>query len=206
MKETVAAFARRTGQSYDPPQSIARIARPLGEEDECPTLFRFGGACGMLAHFLGELTHLGPTADGELWAADATVHSEAEGAAHFGTFAMLQPLHYAMARSPQAANAQLWVGANRAIVDPGHVIWIPPSKVRAPIPWDRIEDASQAAEFLGAVEREEQLVQESLSIYLEEVLEIARAGVPDPWRKWCDRPREERQRVLAEYGLQARWT
>lgn len=209
MKESVAAFIRRTGSTYEPPPSIARIARPLAEEEECPTLFRFPGPCGLLAHFLGELTHLGPQPPGvtsELWAADATVHSEANGAALFGTFAILEPLRFAMAVSPLPATAQLWVGENRPIDDPGRVVWIPPSAVRAPIPWDRIADAAHAREFLGAVEREENVVKESLSLYLEELLEVARAGVPDPARKWCDRPREERQRVLAEYGLDARWT
>lgn len=206
MKETVAAFRRRTGGTYEPPASVARMARPLAGDEACPTLFRFPGPCGLLAHFLGELAYLGPEPGGELWAADATVHSEANGAALFGTFAILQPLRFTMAVSPQHATAQLWVGENRPIADPGHVVWIPPSAVRAPIPWDTIEDATQARGFLGAVEREENVVKESLSLYLEELLEVARAGVPDPARKWCDRPREERQRVLAEYGLEARWT
>lgn len=201
--ESPAEFAHRTGGSYDPPPAIAMAARALAPDERCPTLFRFPGACGLAEYFLGSMTTLAKPANAELWAAADPLNGEVPGVVHFGTFALLQPLRFGMCE----ASPGLWVGANRAIDDPGRILWIPPSATAARIPWDRIADASDAVAWLGSgVDRERDEVIDSLDLYAREVEDIARAGVPDPEIRWCDRPEELRARLLAEFGLGATWT
>jgi hypothetical protein len=207
VKETVAAFRARTGLPYDPPQSLTPIAKPLGENDACPTLFRFPGPCGMLDHFLGTMERIAPVPDGELWAAAAPKNGEAAGAIHFGTFALLEPLRFAMCATRDAG---IYVGVNRPVEDPSRAVWIPPSKLVAPIPWDTVRDADEARAHLGSAAdregREARDVMEALTLYLDELTSVAKAGVPDPAIRWCDRPPELRRRTLDEFGIPARWT
>lgn len=226
MTESPAEFTRRTGRPYNPPQSITTVARasdrsengvgarreaepqpsavrPLAPDAPCPTLFRFPGGCGLAEYFLGSLFTLAKSADAELWAAAGPVNAEVPGAIHFGTFAILQPLHFGMCE----ATPGIWVGANRPIDDPGHIAWVPPSAMLASIPWERIADAEDLASRLGSgVERERGEVIDSLDLYAREVEAIARAGVPDPEIRWCDRSEELRTKLLAEFGVSAVWT
>lgn len=202
--ETPAEFARRTGGSYDPLRSIATgSTRALAPDEPCPTLFRFPGACGLAELFLGSLVTLAKRGDAELWAAASPRNTEVPGAIHFGTFALLQPLRFGMCE----ASPGIWVGANRAIDDPGRIAWIPPSAMAAPIPWERIADADEAASWLGSgSHRERAEIIDALDLYAREVEAIALAGVPDPEIRWCDRPEELRAKLLAEFGVSAVWT
>jgi len=203
MTESPADFLRRTGETYDPPQSIMTAARALGPDETCPTLFRFPGGCGLAEFFLGSLTTPAKRGDAEFWAAADPCNTEVPGAIHFGTFALLQPLRFGMCE----ATPGLWVGGNRAIDDPGRIVWIPPSSMEAAIPWERIADADDAASWLGGgVERERGEVIDALELYAREVEAIALAGVPDPEIRWCDRPEELRAKLLAEFGVGAVWT
>lgn len=203
MTESPAEFARRTGRPYEPLQSRTTAARVLGPADACPTLFRFPGACGLVEWLLGSLVTLGKRTDAELWAATAPLNGEVPGAIHFGTFALLQPLRFGMCE----ASPGIFVGANRPLDDPDRIAWIPPSAMEAAIPWDRVSSAGEAAEYLGTgIEREREAVIDSLDLYAREVEAIAKAGVPDPEIRWCDRPEELRAKLLAEFGVGAIWT
>ena len=55
VKEPVAAFERRTGERYDPPDWLRALGEPLSPRESCPTLFRFPGPEGLQAHFQGRL-------------------------------------------------------------------------------------------------------------------------------------------------------
>ena len=227
MRETVAEFERRTGLRYAPPESVTKIAqlgasgklgRVLSPDDAAPTLFRFPGPCGLLEHFLDGLIDerseserraspkgeraikLAPVP--ELWAADRAVNSEARGAAAFGTLVLLQPLRHDMVETKDAG---IWVGVNRA-VDPDTIVWLPPSLVDAAIPWDRIAHAEEAREALGPTDREREDVLASLSRYVEELLAVTKAAIGDPQVRWCDRPAEERQKLLQSHGVAPHWT
>lgn len=203
MRETVAEFRRRTGSSYEPPEFVTKTARPLAEDEPCPTLFRFPGPCGVLEQLAGSVTRLGPMPDGELWAADHPVNTEARGAAHFGTLAILEPLRFAFGRRPEPG---IFLGANRPVDDAEGVAWVPPSALAAPVPWDRLRTAGEVHAILAGHARERDAVLASLERYLEELLEVARVGIDAPEVRWCDRPEEERLRLLAENGLVARWS
>lgn len=202
MTESPDEFSRRTGRPYEPPQS-GTTARVLAPGDPCPTLFRFPGACGLVEWLLGSLVTLAKPGDAELWAATSPVNGEVPGAIHFGTFALLQPLRFGMCE----ASPGLWVGANRPLDDPGRIAWVPPSAMEAAVPWERIADAGEAgAHFGSGLERERGEVIDSLELYSREVEAIAKAGVPDPEIRWCDRPEELRAKLLAEFGVASIWT
>ena len=201
MKETVAEFTRRTGITYEPPEFVTKQARALGSDEALPTLFRFPGPCGLIEEFLQGVERLGPAPGGELWAADAPVNSEARGAAHFGTIALLQPLRFHFARQQPG----IFVGVNLPIPRE-ELIWIPPSRVQARLPWDSIATAADAAALLGSTDRERDDVLAALSEYREELEAVARAKIDRPDVRWCDRPAEERARLLAEHGVPSPWT
>jgi len=203
MKETVAEFTRRTGLPYDPPPASTALGRALAGTEAVPTLFRFPGPCGLLDNFLGTLHRLAAEPGGPLWAADASLNREAPGAAHFGTMALLEPLRFAVVAHPDKG---IYVGQNREIHDAGSVVWVPPSALQAPIPWDQVRDGAQARSYFRGLEQEENEVKEALGLYLEELVEVGRVGIPDPGTRWCDRPREDRLRLSAHYGIAARWT
>lgn len=199
MRETVADFTRSTGIAYDPPEFVTRQARALGPNDALPTLFRFPGPCGLVEEFLQGIETLAPAA--ELWAADRPVNSEARGVTHFGTIALLRPLRFSFA----AERPGIWVGKN-APIPRDELVWIPPSAVHAPIPWDSIATAEQAGAQLGDTTHEREVILAALSLYREELDAVAAAGLPGREIRWCDRPDEERARLLAEAGLTPRWT
>lgn len=201
MKETVAEFTKRTGLKYTPPKFVTKQATALERDEALPTLFRFPGPCGLLEEFLQGAKLLGPQKGGELWAADAPLNSEARGAEHFGTIALLQPLRFHFARQQPG----IYVGVNLPIPRE-ELAWIPPSRIRAAIPWDSIKTASEAAKALGNTERERHEVLADLAEYRKELVAVAKAKIDRPDVRWCDRPAEERARLLKAKRLASPWT
>ena len=55
MRETVAAFEKRTGTTYDPPPSVGALGRRLAPGESCPTLFRYPGPEGLRDLLIGQL-------------------------------------------------------------------------------------------------------------------------------------------------------
>lgn len=204
MKETPRAFERRTGGRYDPPGWLRQLARPLDADRALPTVFRYPGPCGMKRWFEGRLETLGPPDDRILWFAEPTIHEDALGAAHFGTFAILEPLAF----QPCAIRrGGVYVAENRPVAVDAPVAWVPPGALHAPLPWDELATAGAARAALAPfVAAERARVEESLGRYHEELAAMRRSGAPGPWILWHDVPARVRRRMLDRWGVAPVWT
>ncbi|HSB60746.1 MAG TPA: hypothetical protein VLI67_03435 [Vicinamibacteria bacterium] len=204
MKETVAAFRRRTGLAYAPPASLRVRGRPLGPREACPTLFRYPGPEGLQA-FLGGLPGpLAPPGLDWVWLGAGPLVGQARRGRLFGTVAVLEPLRLSPCRT---GRSQVWVGWNRPAGEPGSLAWVPPSAAGSPLAWDRIRDADDLRRRLGPrYEEERERVAELLGAYLEELRALRQAGAPGPTRPWCGVSAARRRTLLERYGVRARWT
>lgn len=203
MRETPRGFRRRTGASYQPPGWLLEQGRPLAPGEACPTLFRYPGPCGLSDFFAAGLPHLGPVRGGPLWMASMRLWRDVSGARLFGTLAVLQPLHANPCRSRRRG---VYVGVNTRL-RPEHVAWLPPSGLRARLPWDRIATADEARERLDTyVRRDEARVRDELGSYVEELQQLEAAGAKPLDSPWCEVPAARRRRLLARYGVQPRWS
>jgi hypothetical protein len=206
MEESPRSFTGRTSIAYAPPERVTFLARPLAPDERCPTLFRYPGPCGLADWFAGTMTRLGPDSTHRLlWLADRPLWRDVEGARHFGTLAVLAPLRFQVG----AHGPGVWLGANEALgpVERESVVWVPPSAFAGAIPWGSIGSAAAARPFLPpdlASERHRAI--DALCRYLEELDGLRRAGAPGPGLPWCQVPRAERLRLLADHGLRAVWT
>jgi hypothetical protein len=198
VKETPAAFRARAGLPYLP-----RVAgaRPLADDEPCPTLFRYPGPAALLEALARALPPLAAPGSEVLWLAVDPL--AAAPAARFGSLALLEPL-----RLSPAVVEQAFAAAARADVDEERVVWIPPSRIAAGgEPWDAVATRADARALLGpGWEDERARLVDELAGYLEEMAELARAGAPAPGVPWCEIPATERARLLAEHGLRGRWT
>jgi hypothetical protein len=200
MQESPRSFTARTSIAYAPPAHVTFLARPLGADEPCPTLFRYPGPCGLADWFAGTMTRLGP---GELlWLADRPLWRDALGAGYFGTLAVLQPLRFHAA----AHGPMVYVGENAAL-DPAHIVWLPPSALGRRVPWAALADAAAARPHLPADRAgERHRAIESLSRYLEELEGMRRSGAPGPGIPWCQIAAGERLRRLAAAGVAPVWS
>lgn len=207
MKERVAAFERRTGESYAPPAWLRALGDALSPRESCPTLFRFPGPEGLQAHFQGRLRQLSPPGRGHLWLTSRPTGAYPRPVDLFGTLAVLQPLRLQPCRTHCFTHTRdNWVGLDRP-VEPDTLAWVPPSLVRAEVDFDRVRTAAEARRRFGAGYEDERLrIMDRLSAYLEELSELARAGAPGPSRHWCSVPARERRSLLSRHGLRPRWT
>jgi len=204
VKESVAAFERRTGLVYAPPRFLRTLGRPLRPREPCPTLFRYPGAEALLAHLRGGLAWLAPSGTDWVWLSRSPTGARLHGVALFGTVAVLEPLRL----SPCVARERgAFLGANREVSGGEGLVWVPPSRVRARVPWDRIRRPEEAVRRLGRRYDEERAeVAERLSAYLEELPALRRAGALDPPRPWCAVGPRRRRALLDRYGVAAAWT
>lgn len=203
MKETIAAFTKRTGEDYDPPSALRALARPLGPREACPTLFRYPGPHRLADLMRGGAEPLGPPGALWVWLAGAASGTSPRAARLFGAVAVLEPLRL----TPCHRRSGQYLGVNRALEDPEALVWVPPAIVKAPIAWDRVRSAAQARGRIGpgysdALAR----VAERLSAYLEELSALARSSAPGPPVPWCELPALERRRRLADLDVVPRWT
>lgn len=202
MKETVAAFERRTGRAYAPPEALCRLGRRLRQDEPCPTLFRYPGPEALADFLRGRLRRLAPASAPWVWLATRAIGS-ARAARRFGAIAVLEPLRLqpVVVRRGQLLARNLWLG------DPEDSVWVPPSVVSKPIAWDRIRRASEAIRRMKDLHPKElSIVSENLNHYLNELSALRRAGVPGSERPWCDIARNERRRILAAAGIEGPWT
>lgn len=203
MKESVAAFERRTGAAYRPPAELSAIARPLGRRQACPTLFRHPGPRALLELLRGGLLRLAPPDRRAVWLAEAADATDRKPALTFGAVAVLQPLRLSPCRLEGAA----WLAPNRPLDGASALAWVPPSAVRVPVDWDRIAEPEQAAAACGPrLTAERRRVEARLSAYLEELSALRAAGAPGPGRPWLEVPAAERRRVLERHGVRPTWT
>ncbi|GMV40335.1 MAG: hypothetical protein AMXMBFR64_20510 [Myxococcales bacterium] len=211
MRETVAQFESRSGQRYRPPAWLRAVARPFAPDDACPTLFRYPGPCGLRELWGMGLPQLGPATVQGLWVAEAPLHEGVLGAAHFGTLALLEPLRLHPCRAtedtPVHTTATLLLALNRPTERCGSTVWVPPSRLHAPLPWDSLQDPREARALMEpGWEEERREVHASLGAYLEEMGELQLRGAPGPHKAWCEVPREERRELLSRFGAKGRWT
>lgn len=201
MKETVAAFERRTGLVYAP----ATAGRPLARSDACPTLFRYPGPEGLRDHLHGTLRRLAPSGR-VLWLTRDPKGGAGQPRAVklFGIVAVLEPLRL----SPSLARERgAYLGTNALLAELRGIAWVPPSLIGARVPWDRLRDEAQLRRHAGAGQGDERArVLEALARYLEELAALRRAGAPAPRRPWCATPARARRAVLERYGVRPAWT
>jgi hypothetical protein len=198
MKETPAAFTRRTSIAYAPPAHIRVVARPLAPGEPCPTLFRYPGPCGLADFFAGGLAALGP--HDLAWMSARTWFEDSVGARRFGTLAILQPLRL----QPGRFRRGIYAGDNRPLDEGDEIVWLPPSLVDARLPWDDLATAAAARARIDA--RERPLVVDDLCAYLEELDALRASGLPGPGVPWLTVPLAERRRLLAVAGVPGAWT
>lgn len=207
MKERVLAFERRTGERYAPPAWLLTMGTALGPRESCPTLFRFPGPEGLQAFFQRRLRLLSPPGRRHVWLTQRPTGAYARPASLFGTLALLQPLRYQPCRTHCFTHTRdNWVALDRAL-DPDEIAWIPPSRVRDRLGLDRVHSAAEARRRFGAgYDDERARAADQLSVYLEELSELRRAGAPGPKRHWCVVPSAERRRLLARHAVRPLWT
>lgn len=218
MRETVRSYETRTASRYSPPARLAPIGRPLRIDEECPTLFRYPGPCG-LAEWWGldastpSMRRLGPARNADLWMSESPLHSHAPGARHFGLIAVLQPLTFALMRGEQAeppvgdsgVPIGVFVAENRDLRDEA-LVWVPPSRLGGELPWDSLAHADEAQEALGRVDEEQAAVIAQLQAYRAELAGMQAAGAPGPNGPWCAVPQAARLEQLDRYGVRAAWS
>lgn len=205
MRETVAAFQIRTGLRYAPPAWLRASARPLAPDEACPTLFRYPGPCGLRELWGMGMPRLGPPSVRGLWVADAPLHGDVIGALHFGTLAMLEPLRAHPCRADTRPG--LLLALNRPLPACGPLVWVPPSRLLLPLPWDALADPREARALMGpGWDEERREAHAALGAYLEEMGELERRGAPGPRTPWCEVPEHERRSMLERWGVRGRWT
>ena len=207
MRETIARFERRTGTRYEPPPRNRLLGEPLGRGASCPTLFRFPGPEGVLAHLQERLGRPGPPERGHVWLTSRPTGACPRPVGLFGTLVLLRPLGLQPCRTHCFTHTRdAWVALNRAPED-GSVAWMAPSLVRSGLDLDRVRTAEDAQRRFGPrAEDERRVVADRLHAYLEEMQELRRAGAPGPLRHWCSVPAAERRAVLDRHGVAPRWT
>jgi hypothetical protein len=208
VKETIAAFERRTGERYAPPLWLRALGTPLARRESCPTLFRYPGPEGLQALFQDRLNALGPAGlgRGHLWLTSRPTGAWPRPVSLFGTLALLRPLRLQPCRTHCFTHKRdNWIALDRA-VDPDETAWVPPSFTRG-FSFDRVSTAAEARRRFGpGYEDERRRVEERLSAYLEELSELRRAGAPGPRVHWCMVPERERRAVLSLHGVRPGWT
>ena len=204
MKESPAAFERRTGVGYQPPAWLAARGRPLGPRESCPTLFRYPGPEGLRGALGGALRRLAPPGVEAVWLSADLGGERGRAVRMFGTLAILQPLRL----QPCATRRRgAYLGVNGDVDDALHAVWVPPSAVKERIAWDRLRTSEDALRRLGRSWQEErERVADRIAAYLEELSELERAGAPRPERPWLSVPLRERRALLARHAVAPRWT
>lgn len=210
MLETPQQFERRTGKAYRPDPALKAFGRPLKGDEALRTQFRFPGACGM-ASFLGldaSPPTLGPVGQEHAWLTDQIEHSFSNGARHFGTLAVLQPLRFGPLRGeydrpPIGKNGEtlpVWAFPNRPVTPDDAVVWIPATL--SDLPWDFIADASDLPDV--STERDE--ATEQLRRYREELSALKGAGAVPVAGAWSEISLETRQATLERHRVPPVWT
>lgn len=222
MRDTVHGYELRAGRPYGPADWVAALGRALADDEACPTLFRYPGPCGIQA-IVGRdgkppegFTALGPPDRLVAWLSDATAHSGATGTALFGTVALLDPLGLgpALVIAPPFTHptglggqrANVYVVENAPIGEGAAIVWVPPSKILAPIPWDDVATVEDANDALGAhLDEERREVSRRLTDYLAELDALKAAGAVGPGRPWCEVPEDQRRALLDRHGIARRF-
>lgn len=211
MRESVAEFTARTGLAYAPDEELLAWGRPLAIDEECPTLFRYPGPCGVRDVVTGRGRALGAPASRVVWLSCDPVPLQAPSAARFGTLAVLRPLRLGPVASDEPGVYVAWnaatfaggaVGSSVAAAD--EVIWVPPTGFA--LDWDRIATADAVRAALPGWDSARDAVLADLDVYDDEVRRLHEAGGEHPDVKWAEVPPGERRRLLARLGVEPLWS
>jgi hypothetical protein len=170
-------------------------------EKAIPTLFRQPGPEALRAFLEGRLRRLAPAEATVLWLHERPAATRPGATRAFGVLAVLDPRRFAAHR----AGRGIWRAENRPCSG-AEVVWTPPSALKRPILWSRLNGVDAARRHFGGGYGDERArVLESIAAYLEEVSSLERAGVRSDIA-WCERPCVERRRVLERHAIRGRWT
>jgi hypothetical protein len=204
MRETIQAYQRRTGRAYAPVAGLPENARALAADEDCPTLFRYPGPCGLGDHAQGRLRLLGHPGGDVLYMTAVPIFEDTLSAAHFGLLAILQPLRFSPCPTERAG---VYVAANRPVEDDDPVVWVPPSALEVELPWDTLATVAEADACLAPfLARDGEAARASLRAYVEELDAMRRTGAAGPIVPWCTVPRERRCEIMAAAGVRPIWT
>lgn len=211
MRETPAAFARRTGTRYAPPPTLLSAlppgGRPLRPREACPTLFRYPGPRGLAGLLDGRRGRLAPPEAPGTWLS-VRPGAAGRGPELFGAVALLEPLRLHPCLAPDAAGGpDAYLGLNAALGEGEGAVWVPPSAFGRRVAWDRLLTADEVRRRLGRdLAKERGAVRDALGAYLEEMDQLSRAGLPPLPKAWHDVGRARRRSLLASCGAVGRWT
>lgn len=200
VRESVAAYRRRTGAPYAPPPSLARAATPLAGRESCPTLYRFPGAAGIARCLRDPRATLAELPGNLVWLSEEAPGSP--GARCFGALVVPCPLVVHACRSREPGH---WIAADAPISS--CAAWLPPEALQDPARFRDVATPAQARRLLGrsaAAARARVLTE--LGRYFEELAALRASGTRAPRLPWCDIPAARRRRLLEEHGIPRRWT
>lgn len=206
MKETVAAFLKRTGKTYAPGPELRGFGRLLRPAEACPTLYRYPGPEGLQAALQGTLRRLAPQGRAGVWLSTDIRGCSGQPAAVrlFGTLAVLEPLRLSPVKTRER---NLLLGENRRLDDLAAIAWTPASALRKRLAWDRLRTSDEVARAVGRRYAEERArTLDQLHAYLEELDALRRAGVTGDASPWCSLRSAERRKRLAAGGIRPIWT
>ncbi len=213
MRETVASWSARTAARYTPPEALRTHGRALRDDEPCPALFRYPGACGLEDELAGRtVERLGPAWSDVLWLGDAPGHSDARGAAHFGAIVFPEALrlHPVVSDGPWAPvttegrAVTVYVAANGPVESIPR-IWVPPAAFDR-VDWEAVRTVADVRDSVPDWEARRFEVAQRLSAYLEELDGLRRAGAPGPEGPWCDVDPAVRAEALERYAVTSRWS
>jgi hypothetical protein len=197
VKETPREFTERTGLRYAPSRALRSAGRALGLDEPCPTLFRYPGPFGLARLLDGGAELLAPSESNAVWLSTEPETRRPASTRLFGSLAVIEPLRLRPVRAVDAEGVPAWLARDRAVQEGTDVAWIPEPLLHAPFDWDALRDAAQVRDHLGArYDEERRRVQDTLAAYVEELAELARAGLPAPAQPWHEIPAAERRRLL----------
>jgi hypothetical protein len=187
MRESPRAFTARTGAP--PPttdvriasQALATTARPLADDEPCPTLFRDVGPQALQAFLDGKLARLEGPSSPCVFLRDASLPGFTGVVRELGVLVFLQPLQLGPWRSSQPG---IWV-SELGRMPPAETLGFVPRVESIAQVEAQLGDAADVAamrEALGGARYDEQVseAKRALGQYLETWRHIERAATP--WR------------------------
>lgn len=212
MKETPKEYATRTGQAVPVTdvraggEELGTIARPVGEDEAVPTLYRDVGPQALGLFHEGALVNLEGPGSSCIFMRDATLPGFTEVVGELGVLTILQPVSMGPWVSGQSG---IWIAENGRWPAKGAIAFAPPEASSDLVALDAklvdVPDAAALREALGGALYDKQVddAKNKLRQYLEDWEGVERNSIP--LRALLDGPsearREELKEILAGEGL-----
>lgn len=209
MKERVDTYNARSGQAYRPAPWIKVLGRPLGEDEACPTLFRYPCPAGLRDFQQGQLRRLaGGGYSNRVFLSSSVDGIDVPGREHFGCLVILTPLAYGPVRLDDPQRPHHWLAENRVITEDMGITWVPPAVSDAIGSWDELVTVDDVIETVGAgfLDEAKRETWDGLSRYIEELSAMAASGAEGSRGPWCGVKADERRALLERYGVRPLWT